>query len=58
MDMNFKVLKLLLLFAVVIVQAGCATTDASSDDATPALEPSPSHDDTHGWGANFQGNAH
>jgi hypothetical protein len=57
--MDFKVLKLLLLLAVVIVQAGCATANESSDDSTPVLEPTPSpHDDSHGWGANLQGAGH
>jgi len=57
-DMDFKSLKLLSLFALIIVQAGCATANESSDDSTPALEPSPTHDDSHGWGANFQGATH
>ncbi|HEV3272099.1 MAG TPA: hypothetical protein VGZ93_07955 [Candidatus Methylacidiphilales bacterium] len=56
--MDWKVLKWLLLFAVVIVQAGCATANENADDSTPILEPSPTHDDSHGWGANFQGNPH
>jgi len=58
LDMDFKVLKLLLLFAAVIVQVGCATESESSDNSTTALEPVPSHDDSHGWGANLQGNSH
>jgi hypothetical protein len=58
LDMDFKLLKLLLLFAVAIVQVGCATANESSDDSTPVLEPAPSHDDSHGWGANLQSEAH
>jgi uncharacterized lipoprotein YajG len=56
--MDFKALKLLILLAAVIVQAGCATANATSDDSTPILEPSPTHDDSHGWGANLQGVSH
>jgi len=56
--MDFKVLKLLLLLAVVIVLVGCATATESSDDSTPALEPVSSHDDSHGWGANLQRDTH
>jgi hypothetical protein len=52
--MGFKALQLLILLAVVIVQAGCATANETSDDSTPILEPSPTHDDSHGWGANLQ----
>ena len=58
LNMDFKALKLLFLFAVVIVQVGCATANESSDDSTPALEPSPTHDDSHGWGTNIQGTTH
>jgi hypothetical protein len=53
--MDFKVLKWLVLFAVVTVQVGCAETRESSDDPMPAVEPSSTHDDSHGWGANLQG---
>jgi hypothetical protein len=55
--MSFKVLRLALLVAVVVVQGGCATTKQASDDPpTPDLEPVPSHDDSsHGWGANIKG---
>ena len=56
--MDLKVLKWLVLFAVVIVQAGCATANESFDDSTPILEPSPTHDDSHGWGANLQTDSH
>jgi hypothetical protein len=56
--MDFQVLKWLILFAVVIVQVGCATANESSDDSTPILEPSPTHDDSHGWGTSIQGNPH
>jgi hypothetical protein len=56
--MDFKVLKWLVLVAAVIVQVGCATANESSDDSTPILEPSPTHDDSHGWGANFDPNPH
>jgi hypothetical protein len=49
--MDFKALRWLLLFAVVIVQAGCAeqTYDPAND-----LQPVESHDDSHGWGTNVQ----
>jgi hypothetical protein len=57
-DMDFKMLKWLALFVVVIVQVGCATTPVSSDDSTPILEPSPTHDDSHGWGANLEQVSH
>jgi len=53
-EVDFKVLRRLLLFAIVLAQVGCATTNEGADDATPALEPSQSHeDDSHGWGANL-----
>ena len=57
-NMGFKVLRLLLLFAVVIVQVGCATSrDTSDDDGTLGVGPEPAGEDTsHGWGANL-GNA-
>lgn len=57
--MDFKALKWLLLFAVVIVQSGCATTKKTYDDTTPDWQPNTSQeDDSHGWGANFQGSPH
>jgi hypothetical protein len=55
LEMDFKVLKLLFLSAVVIAQVGCAAANESPDDSTPAPEASPSHDDSHGWGANLHG---
>ncbi len=48
--MDFKSLRWLLLFAVVIVQAGCAS---EAYDPTTDLQPVPSHDDSHGWSGNF-----
>jgi hypothetical protein len=56
--MDYKILKWLFLFAAILVQVGCATTKESADDTTPDLEPSPSHDDSHGWGTNIQGGGH
>jgi hypothetical protein len=57
--MDFKVLRVFFLVAVVMVQAGCATSNENADDSTPALEPTTSpHDDSHGWGANLQGASH
>jgi hypothetical protein len=52
--MDFKFFKLLCLLALVVAQAGCATTKETYDDTPSALEQSPSHDDSHGWGANLQ----
>jgi uncharacterized lipoprotein YajG len=56
--MDGKTLKRLFLVALVLLQAGCATESPTSDDTTPALEPVPSHDDSHGWGTNVQAGAH
>jgi hypothetical protein len=54
--MSFKVLRLALLVAIAVVQAGCATAKQTSDDNPPDLEPAPSQEDSsHGWGANLQG---
>jgi hypothetical protein len=49
--MDLKALKWLLLFAVVMVQVGCATADY---DPTTDLQPAPSKDDSHGWGTNIK----
>jgi len=54
--MDFKALKLLFFFALVIVQTGCASTGENTSDWTPDQEHTPTHDDSHGWGANLQGN--
>jgi uncharacterized lipoprotein YajG len=50
--MNFP--KLILLLAAVCLLAGCAGSNQASDDP-PALDPVPTNDDSHGWGANVQG---
>jgi hypothetical protein len=50
MDCLTKVLKLLVLCAVLMAPAGCATSTPTYDD-NPTLEPTPSHEDeSHGWG--------
>jgi len=49
--MDFKALRWLLLFAAVMVLAGCAT---ETYDPTTDLQPAPSRDDSHGWGGNLQ----
>ena len=51
-DMNF--LKVLLLLAVAGLLAGCADSNQASDEPQ-ALDSVPTHDDSHGWGANVQG---
>jgi len=52
--MKFNGWKWLLLVAVVMVQAGCATEKQTYDD-TPPLESAASQDDnSHGWGASVQ----
>ena len=53
--MDGKILKWLFLAAVVLLQVGCATeTKTPDDDAAYSLQPVPSRDDSHGWGANLQ----
>lgn len=49
--MNFQ--KLILLLTLAGLLAGCAGSDTT--DYSPALDPVPTHDDSHGWGANVQG---
>ena len=56
--MDFKALRWLLLVAVALAQMGCATTKDSADDNVAPLEPVPSQDDSHGWGANLQNVSH
>jgi hypothetical protein len=53
--MYFKALRWLLLFAVVIVQAGCA---AHEYDPANDLQPAASRDDSHGWGTNVSAGSH
>ncbi len=53
--MDYKALAGLLLFSLIIAQSGCASSDRAADDRVPDLEPSPSHDDSHGWGTSVQG---
>jgi hypothetical protein len=53
--MDLKVLRLVILFAAVVVQAGCATTGDTAADPANDLVPAPAHDDSHGWGANLKG---
>jgi ABC-type uncharacterized transport system auxiliary subunit len=55
--MDFNALRLVTLFAAIAVLAGCASTQETSEDYSPALEQVPTHDDSHGWGANI-GNLH
>ncbi len=50
--MNF--LRLMLLLVLVGAVSGCASSAEVSDDPPPP-EQVPTHDDTHGWGANIQG---
>ncbi len=52
--MDDKILRGLLLLALISVLAGCATASPSADDSTPDLQPVPTNDDSHGWGANLQ----
>ena len=42
----------ILLIAVVLFQAGCATERQTYDDTT--LPDAPHEDDSHGWGASVQ----
>jgi hypothetical protein len=53
-EMDFKLLRLFLLLAVALAQIGCASTKDSADNNVAPLEPVPSQDDSHGWGANLQ----
>jgi hypothetical protein len=54
--MDGKICKWLVLVVVALLQLGCAseTKTSNDDDTSPALEAVPSHDDSHGWGANLQ----
>jgi len=58
--MHFKALRWLFLFAVVIVQVGCAAEEATAGQPAESggLEPVPSHDDSHGWSGNFSAGSH
>jgi hypothetical protein len=57
MDSVFKTLRLLFLFAALILgQTGCATTKETYDDTTTSGDSDQSREDsTHGWGANLSG---
>jgi uncharacterized lipoprotein YajG len=50
--MNLNVWRWLLLAAVVLFQAGCATERQTYDDTPPA--DAPHEDDSHGWGTSIQ----
>jgi hypothetical protein len=55
--MPFHAPRWLLLIAVVLLQAGCATQKQTYDDTS--LDSSSSHeDDSHGWGSSIQGAGH
>ena len=54
--MDFKALKWLLLFVIVMAQAGCATQEYDpANDLQPATS---THDESHGWGGNFSAGSH
>jgi len=46
---------IVLLAASTILLTGCAGENKTTDDTTTSvLQPVPSQDDSHGWGANLQ----
>jgi uncharacterized lipoprotein YajG len=53
--MDLKVLRLVFLLAAVLMLAGCASAEDTAADPANDLVPVPSHDDSHGWGANLKG---
>jgi len=53
MDCFLKVLRMAFLCAVIIGQAGCATTEETTNDTLPS-DATPSTADSHGWGTSIQ----